>query len=79
MLVLARKKGESILIGESIEISILDVANDIIKIGITAPREIGILRKELYLSVEDMNKNAEKSIISSNELKKQYKHIKKSE
>ncbi|MGG4144864.1 carbon storage regulator CsrA [Paenibacillus algorifonticola] len=77
MLVLSRKKGQSLFIGDDIEISILEVNNDTIKIGITAPKEISILRKELYVSVEDMNRAAEKSLISNTELKKQFGEIKK--
>lgn len=77
MLVLTRKKGEAILIGESIEISILDIVGDIVKIGITAPEEIGILRRELYVSVESMNLNAEKSVITASELKNQFLKLKK--
>lgn len=78
MLVLTRKKGESILIGDGIEISILEVSGDNVKIGIKAPVEVAILRKELYVSVENMNLNAEKSLITADELKKQFKKIKKS-
>lgn len=77
MLVLSRKKGQSLFIGDDIEISILEVTNDIVKIGITAPKDISILRKELYVSVEDMNRAAEKSLISNMELKKQFGEMKK--
>ncbi|MGG4144866.1 carbon storage regulator [Paenibacillus algorifonticola] len=47
------------------------------KIGITAPKDISILRKELYVSVEDMNRAAEKSLISNTELKNQFGELKK--
>lgn len=77
MLVLTRKKGETILIGDDIEICILEVTNDSVKIGITAPKEVGILRKELYVSVENMNINAEQSEISASDLKNQFSQIKK--
>lgn len=72
MLVLSRKKGESILIGDQIEVTVLEVTGDGIKIGISAPQEVGILRKELYVSVEEMNMNAQQSDISANDLKKQF-------
>ncbi|WP_415840018.1 carbon storage regulator CsrA, partial [Paenibacillus endophyticus] len=68
MLVLTRKKGESILVGDDIEISILELTGDTVRIGIKAPGEVGILRKELYVSVESMNQNAEKSSITASEL-----------
>lgn len=47
MLVLSRKLGESFLIGEEIEVFILDMQNDKIKVGISAPENIKIIRKEL--------------------------------
>lgn len=76
MLVLTRKKGESVLIGDNIEISVLEIIGDSVKIGIKAPEEVGILRKELYVSVENMNVNAGKSSITANELKDQFKKMK---
>ncbi|SFF38604.1 carbon storage regulator, CsrA [Paenibacillus algorifonticola] len=78
MLVLARKKGESILIGNDIELSVLEIVGDTIKLGIKAPAEVGILRKELYVSVENMNVTAEQSTISASDLQHQFKKIKKS-
>ncbi|CAG7841074.1 Translational regulator CsrA [Clostridium haemolyticum] len=58
MLVVKRKKGESILIGDDIEINIVDIDNGAVKISIEAPKEITILRKELYTQVQQENKNA---------------------
>ncbi|OUS75147.1 carbon storage regulator [Paenibacillus sp. MY03] len=77
MLVLSRKKGESILIGEDIEISIIEITNDQIKLGIKAPKEVAILRKELYVSIEHTNRDAEQSPISMTELKEQFNLLKK--
>ncbi|GGG84446.1 carbon storage regulator CsrA [Paenibacillus radicis (ex Gao et al. 2016)] len=77
MLVLTRKRGESVLIGDDIEISILEIVGDSIKIGIKAPGEIGIIRKELYVSVEKMNQNAQQSTITVADLKNQFEKIKK--
>ncbi|MBK5115685.1 MAG: carbon storage regulator CsrA, partial [Thermoleophilia bacterium] len=48
MLVLTRKTNQSIMIGDDVEISILSVAGDKVRIGIAAPREIGVFRKEVY-------------------------------
>lgn len=78
MLVLSRKKGESILIGDDIELSVLEIIGDTIKLGIKAPSDVGILRKELYVSVENMNLTAEQSLITASELKDQFRKIKKS-
>lgn len=58
MLVITRKKGESILIGNNIEITVTKVEDGSVKLSIDAPREITILRKELYKEVEEENKMA---------------------
>jgi len=58
MLALSRKKGESILINNNIEITILEIKGDQIKIGISAPREVPIYRKEVYLQIQEENKEA---------------------
>ena len=58
MLVIGRKKGESLLIGEDIEITIVKIENGSVKIAINAPKEITILRKELYKEVTDENQSA---------------------
>ncbi|MBX4265164.1 carbon storage regulator CsrA [Clostridium estertheticum] len=58
MLVIGRKKGESLLIGENVEINVVKIENGSVKIGINAPREITILRKELYTEVTDENQRA---------------------
>lgn len=58
MLVVKRKKGEAIVLGEDIEISIVDIDGGSVKIAINAPKEVTILRKELLKEVEEENKNA---------------------
>ena len=52
MLVLSRKKGESLIINDNIEIMVVDISGDKIKLGIDAPRDYTILRKELCQTVE---------------------------
>jgi carbon storage regulator len=64
MLVISRKKGESLLIGDDIEITIVKVDEGSVKLSISAPRNVIILRKELYKEVEQENKNAVASDIS---------------
>ena len=60
MLVLTRRSEESIVIGGNIVVTILGVEGDKVKIGIDAPREIQILRKELFDAVVEQNRLAEK-------------------
>lgn len=58
MLVLTRKAGESIVIGEDIEITIISTKNDQIKIGINAPKNMDIFRKELIVQITNENVQA---------------------
>jgi carbon storage regulator len=58
MLVITRKKGESILIGEDIEITVVKAEDGSVKLAISAPKNITILRKELYKEVTEENKSA---------------------
>lgn len=58
MLVITRKKGESLLIGEDIEISVVKIDDGSVKLSISAPISVTILRKELYKEVTEENKNA---------------------
>lgn len=60
MLVLSRKSGESILINDNIEVRIVEITNDKVKIGINAPKDIKILRSELCMIVESNKESAEK-------------------
>ena len=52
MLVLTRKPGQSIMIGDEIEVQVLSVAGEKVRLGITAPREVGIFRNEVYERIE---------------------------
>ncbi|SFC24076.1 carbon storage regulator CsrA [Peribacillus sp. B-H-3] len=68
MLVLTRKTGESIMIGDDIEITIVAVEGEQIKLGIQAPKDIDIHRKEIYLSIQQENSaamNAKSNLLSS--------------
>ena len=58
MLALSRKKDESLVIDNCIEITVLDVRGDQVKIGIKAPKEIPVYRKEVYLQIQEANKLA---------------------
>jgi carbon storage regulator len=52
VLVLTRKTNQSIMIGDDVEVSVLAVSRDKIRLGITAPRDIPVFRKEVYLSIK---------------------------
>lgn len=52
MLVLSRQKDESIMIGDDVEITIVDVRGDKVRLGINAPRNITVHRKEIYLAIQ---------------------------
>lgn len=58
MLIITRKKGESLMIGDDIEITISKIEDGSVKIGIKAPKEVNILRKELLEEVKNENKSA---------------------
>jgi carbon storage regulator len=62
MLVLTRRIDESIAIGDQIIITVLAVEGDRVKIGINAPREVIILRQEIFQAVQEQNKIQEKLI-----------------
>ena len=58
MLALSRKKGEAIVINNNIEITVLELKGDQVKIGITAPKEVPVYRKEVYLQIQQENEQA---------------------
>ncbi|MDO4189222.1 MAG: carbon storage regulator CsrA [Lachnospiraceae bacterium] len=58
MLALSRKKNEALVINNNIEITILDIKGDQVKIGISAPKQIPIYRKEVYVQIQEANKAA---------------------
>ena len=58
MLALSRKKNEAIIVNNNIEITVLEVKGDQVKIGISAPKEVPIYRKEVYAQIQEANKAA---------------------
>ena len=58
MLALSRKKNESLIINNNVEITILEIKGEQVKIGITAPKDVSIYRKEVYAQIQDANKEA---------------------
>jgi len=64
MLVLGRKKGESIIIDDNIEIIVTAIEGDTIKLGFKAPKHITIHRKEVYLEIQEENRLATTNVIN---------------
>jgi carbon storage regulator len=64
MLVLTRKNGESIKIGDDIEITVISSKNDQVKIGIKAPKTIEVFRKEILEQIQEENAQASQDISS---------------
>ncbi len=58
MLALSRKKGEALVINNNVEITVLEIRGEQVKLGITAPKEVPVYRKELYVQIQDSNKEA---------------------
>ncbi len=58
MLALSRKQGESIVIGNNIEITVLEAKGDQVKIGISAPKSVPVYRKEIYAQIQEENRDA---------------------
>ena len=58
MLALSRKQGESIVIGNNIEITVLEAKGDQVKIGISAPMSVPVYRKEIYAQIQEENREA---------------------
>jgi carbon storage regulator len=59
MLVLSRQKDESIMIGDDVEVTIVDVRGDKVRLGITAPKSIPVHRKEVYEAIQREKKEAQ--------------------
>lgn len=58
MLVLTRKKDQTIVVNDNIEITVLDIQGDQVRLGINAPRNVTIHRKEVFLEIQEENKKA---------------------
>lgn len=58
MLALSRKKNEALIIDNKIEVTILEIKGDQVKVGISAPKEVPIYSKEVYLQIQEANKQS---------------------
>ena len=73
MLALSRKTNESIMLGNDIEVTVLEIKGDQVKIGVTAPKSVAIFRKEIYLQIQEENKNAAENQVDRDTIEKLFK------
>jgi carbon storage regulator len=57
MLVLSRKLNESIIVGDNITITVLEIRGDKVRIGVAAPRDVSVHRKEIWLTIQESKKS----------------------
>ncbi len=62
MLALSRKKDEAVIINDDIEITIIEIKGDQVNFGISAPKSVPIYRKEVYMQIQNANKEAAQSV-----------------
>ncbi len=72
MLVLTRKLNESIMVGDNVKITIVDVKGDQVKLGITAPREVAVHREEVYREIQKENQLAANAKVNLDQLSKMF-------
>lgn len=70
MLALSRKQGEAVVIGSDVEITVLEIKGEQVKLGIVAPKSVPIYRKELYVQMKEANQEAIKQANAIEELQK---------
>ena len=58
MLVLTRKRNQSIMVNDNIELTIIDIQGDQVRVGINAPKDVKVFRKEVYVEMTEENKKA---------------------
>lgn len=64
MLILARRTNESIVIGDDIEVSVVDIKGDQVKLGIKAPRSVKVYRREVFEAIQEENRQAAETATS---------------
>jgi carbon storage regulator len=58
VLVLSRRAGESVVIGNNVTVTVLEVRGDVVRVGIAAPREVQVHREEVYRALQEANRSA---------------------
>ncbi len=77
MLVLARRLNESIMIGDDVEVVVIDIKGDQVKLGIRAPKKVTVHRKEIYMEIKNANIDASKSDFNPDDLRALSDYFKK--
>lgn len=75
MLVLSRQRDETIMIGDDVEITVVDIRGDKVRIGINAPRSVQVHRKEVYDAIKRENADASRHQMQSNDLSVATAHL----
>lgn len=65
MLALSRKKNEALVINNNIEITVLEIKGEQVKLGISAPKDVPIYRKEVYVQIQEANKEAMNATVAA--------------
>ncbi len=73
MLVLTRKKGESIMIGDDIELVVVEIKGDQVRLGVKAPKDVEIYRNEVFEAISEANKEASKVTIKPEDISKMFR------
>ena len=68
MLALSRKKNEALIINNNVEITVLEIKGEQVKIGISAPKEVPVYRKEVYIQIQEANKEASSNVAGMEQL-----------
>lgn len=68
MLALSRKINESVMLGNDVEVTILEIKGDQVKVGINAPKSVPIYRKEIYIQIQQANQDAVSKTVSAQAL-----------
>jgi carbon storage regulator len=75
MLILSRRPGESLTIGDEITITVVGVSGHQIRLGIVAPRDVRVLREEIYRAMQEENRAAATALESCNKLKDVFRQV----
>jgi carbon storage regulator len=75
MLILSRRPGESLTIGDEITITVVGVSGNQIRLGISAPRDVRVLREEIYRAMQEENRAAAKPIEDQAKLKDVFRQV----